>query len=296
MGLKEQIQVGAKLTRDVITLTDTVGSGSVALGGTYAILSIQPSQASRLRLYDTIASRDDVTEVSRTFGASTVPTNIALVGDYSMSVANNLYTITPASIGHADNASTPLTYYRVFPAGSSFKINRLLIEDTTKPPVLSSAYVEDNRRLIQITPLSSIAALGYASGSKTSTSTPTVPKTYMLVSASLANSAHMVRMRLYNVSSSIYNITERNRAFSTEASESVGLIADIILSGSNTVYFTPKITGANLQNMGNDLSQLVTNPSKMEGINELYYYMQNLSSSGSPITPTVNLYTFSLED
>jgi len=197
MGLKEQVQAGAKITRDVITVTDTVGSGSVALGGSFLILSIESTQPARLRIYDTIQSRDDSTEISRIFG-STVPPTVALVGDYSMSLSNTVYTINPASIGHTNSATTPLTYYRCTPSGSSFKINRLLIEDTSITPAINTSYTENNRRLIQITPSSTIAALAYASGTFTSITSPTVPKTYIMVSASLANSSHMVRFRMYN--------------------------------------------------------------------------------------------------
>lgn len=296
MGLREQVQAGAKLSRDVITVTDVSGSGSIALGGTFSILSIQPSQGSRLRLYDTIQSRDNSTEISRAFGQSTVPTNIALIGDYSMSLGGITYTINPVSIGHTDSLISPITYYRTSAAGSTFKINRLLIEDTSITPSVNTSYTENNRRLVQITPSTSISALAYVSGSSTSISIPTVPKTYMLISASLASTTHMVRVRLYNVSSSIYNNTEKTRLFSTEPSEAVGIITDVILSGSDTIYFTPKIVGANLQNMGSNLSELLTDPTRMEGDNSMYYYIQNISSVGSPITPTINFYVFSLED
>lgn len=292
MGLKEHIRAGANLTRDGVTIIDSLGSGSVSLGGTYGILSVVANQPCRLRLYDNLNSRDDVLETNRVFSSvSNVSSSVALVGDFSMSAAGT-YTIDPMLFGHAHNGQN--TYYRIEPAGGTVTINRYLLENFAIQPKSPSPYITNNRRTITITPTSSLAALQIYGDELDDSS---VPKTYLLVSASLSN-AYVARLRLYSTNDELDDSTEKNRAFDVEPSASTHLIADMFLTGSSTFYFTPKIIGANLQSIGAgaDLTSLIGNQNNLTGQSKLYYFLQNASSSGLPQTPTVNLYVYSLQD
>lgn len=290
MGLKEHLNAGANLTRGSVQIVDVLGSGSVSLGGTYGILSIQSNQPCRLRLYDNQTSRDNVTEISRTFnGTTNVPANIALVGDFTMSAAST-YTIDPMLYGHAHNGVD--TYYRVEPVGATITINRYLLENFSVQPNPASPYNVNNRRTITITPTASLSALQIYGDRIDQV---TIPKTYLLISASVS-SPSVVRLRLYSAPDALDDATERNRSFSTEPSESAHLIADAYVTSSTTMYFTPKIIGANLETAETDLSSLVNNQNDLRGQSKLYYFLQNASSSGLPQTPTVNLYVYSLQD
>lgn len=290
MGLKEHLNAGANLNRGSINIVDVTGAGTVALGGTYGILSIQTNQPCRLRLYDNQSSRDNATETNRAFnGTTNVSSSIALVGDFSMSAANT-FTIDPMIFGHPHDGQN--TYYRAEPAGAQITINRYLLENFTVQPDPNSPYNVNNRRAITITPTASLNALQIYGDYIDSI---TIPKTYLLISASLSN-ASVARLRLYSTPDALNDTTEKNRTFSVEPSESVHLISDVYLTGSSTVYFTPKVIGANLETAELDLPSLVNSQNDLRGQSKLYYYLQNASSSGLPQTPTVNLYVYSLQD
>lgn len=294
MGLAEQIRAGANLTRDTIPISDTLGSGSVSLGGTFVILSLQNDNASspvRFRLYDTSDSMENATEKNRVFGDTNIPPTITLIGDFSMS-AGGIYSIDPVMFGHSRTTTTPLSYYRMEPAGSQVKVNRYLIEDVTVPAIPGTAYDVSNRRhLPAIT--GSLAAGGMVSGTLTTTEIPT---TYMLISASVATSTHIARLRLYATSSAIYNDTEKNRIFSIEPSASVRLIADMVISGSDDLNLSPKIIAANLQNLGTSLSAIKGNDELIMGEQEIYYILQNAKSSGGTDNISASLYVYAMED
>jgi hypothetical protein len=70
----------------------------------------------------------------------------------------------------------------------------------------------------------------------------------------------------------------------------------MILSGSETTYFTPKIIGANLQTMGTDLNTIRTDRVAIVGLNELYYVIQNPNTSGPILPISTSIHVFSLED
>jgi hypothetical protein len=118
-----------------------------------------------------------------------------------------------------------------------------------------------------------------------------IPRTFLLVSASL-DDGDFGRIRLYNKYSSIEDESEKTRPFSTEPSESVGLIVDAVITGSEGVlYFSPKLVGANLNNLQSNLLE-----SQVDGDKEIYYILQNASSSGAPVTITTSLHIFAIED
>lgn len=288
MGLTEYIRAGASLQRELITLqTDATGSGSVNLGSAYVLLNITTDIPCRIRLYDNVASRDSLAEKVRAFGNTSVSASTALIGDFSMSVANN-YSIDPVVYSVVAEPTTKLTYYKIDnvsgPPYPKITFNRYLLEN---------ADVSTANRITLPTIKSSLSPGQIASGTLASTS---IPQTYLLLSASVDGASTRARLRLYSISASLYNTTEVTRPFVSESSANTYLIVDAVLSGSETTYFVPKIIGANLRNMGTDLSITATNRLNIVGANELYYILENVSSVAGVANITASLHVFSLED
>ncbi len=298
MGLQEIVRAGGKLVRESVTIVDNnVGSGSVALGPTYNILSIATNTSCRLRLYDDIGSRDNATEIARPFGNTSVADNVALVGDFSMS-AGGIYTIDPTLYGHPFNRSNYLTYYRIDNASSTTRnitINRYNLEDPGVPATAGTAYSEGNARLL--TTISETLSEGQiATGSITTVGSPTVPKTFLLISASLSDNTQLARLRLYNSDVGYSSVTEVSRSFATEPTSDARLIVDMIISGSTPIYFCPKLINANLENLLVSLNELKSDITKISGENFIYYNLQNMNNTGGSVSIDVNLYIYSLED
>lgn len=315
MGLSEHIRAGALLQRTNVVVLDTFGSGSgsVNAGGTYGVLGIIPQQQCRLRLYDTEQSRDDLAEISRSFGQPLVSASTSLIADLSMSSAtvNQIINIDPVKFGHANSTTDPKMYWRLDPVapGNQVIVIRNLLEDLNIEPNINTFYKESNRRVISIGTSSLQAGpVILLSGSLSSFTPPTTPATYMLISASLTDMGggyqpgYLARFRLYSSASGIFDATEKYRPFSTEPAENVYLVVDMIMTGSETIHFVPKIFGANVKNMGTNLESIKDDASKVRGQNEMYYTLENLtyydpgSPGGVPINAKVNLYVYALED
>jgi hypothetical protein len=111
----------------------------------------------------------------------------------------------------------------------------------------------------------------------------------------LGDVSHLARIRLYNNNSVFSNITEMSRSFSTETTDT-SLIVDAILSGSGTTHFSPKIIGSNLENLGTNLNLIQGSAQQLAGENELYYILQNASSTPGAVTINAFLHVFSLEN
>lgn len=288
MGLAEYIKAGAGLSRQIIDLqTNSSGSGSVNLGSAYTLLTVTTDAPCRLRLYDTAQSLTDSGERIRPFTNTKVSASTALIGDFSMSSAG-IYTIDPVMYSVIENSSNLLTYYRVDNTASAVypkvQFNRYLLEN-------SSVSTANRVNLPVINATLSASAL--ISGTLASTSIPT---TYLLVSASVSGSATRARLRLYSKTDAFSDMVEVSRSFTTESSATTKLIVDMILSGSETTYFVPKIIGANLQNMPTSLATIVNSTENIMGKNELYYILQNAATSGGPVPISASLHIFSLED
>lgn len=283
MGLQELIEDGKILSRNTINFTDTLGSGSASLGATYGILSIQSSGPCRLRLYDNEQSLENNTEKNRLFGDYNIPNTIAIIGDFSMS-AGDLYTIDPMLYSHTHDKT--FTYYRIDKDVGvppiTINITRFLLEDVTSA-------VNNRRSLNGIQ--ASLSGSEIVSGTLSGTS---VPNTYLLVSASLSGS-HVARLRLYSTSSTLNNSIERTRLFETEPSESARLVVDMVLSGSDPIYFSPKIVGANLQQLSSNLNDLRLDRTKIFGTKELYYFLQRIDA-GTSVPISASVYLYSLEE
>lgn len=290
MGLEQYIKAGANLERGVVTLTtDNIGSGSIDLGSVYAVLNIATDAPCRLRLYDNSQSLANAGERIRAFGNTSVSASVALIGDFSMSVAGT-YTVDPALYGMVENASSKLTYYRVENTQSGIypkiEITRYLME----VPTISTA----NRVALPLI-TGSLAPVGSA-GNLISGTLLNVPRTYLLISASVSGSLTRTRLRLYTTNESLTNQAELSRSFASESANNSKLIVDAILSGSEITYFVPKIFGANLQTMGTNLNTIRTNRAAIMGNQEMYYVLQNMSSSGGAVRTTASLHVFALED
>lgn len=285
MGLEQYIRAGANLERRIITVTSTQpGTGSVDLGSAYILLSVSTDRPCRLRLYDNSQSLANSGERARLFGNTSVSASVALVGDFSMS-APGVYSIDPPLYGVTQNT---LTYYRVENTQSlaqpTLTFTRYNIEDTQ---------VSTANRVTLPNIMGQLLPQQISSGSIQESS---IPRTYLLVSASLSNTAVPTRLRLYSTKESLTNQTELSRSFTTESRNNSNLIVDAILTGSEITYFVPKIVGANLQTMGTNLNSIRTNQVAIMGLNEVYYVLQNLATTGTAASISASLHVFSLED
>lgn len=288
MGLAEQLEAGGFLQRTVKSFTtDVSGTGIVDLGLTYVILSIESSDKCRLRLYSDSKSLLDLGEANRTINNTYISESIALIGDFDIPTPGKYY--TRPLFGFTTASSHPYTAYRV-DSVAPVKLNiRTYQLDSGITPKLGSKYTTSNRRTLTIT--ENLLANSQNVGLKIND--PTIPQTYLLISASVDNS-NSVRFRLYSTSASLSDSVELSRLFSIEPKEGTKLIADMILKGGTTVQFTPKIVGTNIDNMGSNLSTIRRDRASIAGENDLYYVMDNLSAS--PTTATVSLHVYSLED
>jgi hypothetical protein len=70
------------------------------------------------------------------------------------------------------------------------------------------------------------------------------------------------------------------------------LLVDVIITGSETTYFIPKIIGANLENMGTVLNAL----NVPQGNNELYYIFQSMATTGGAQDMTASIHVVSVEN
>lgn len=285
MGLAEHIRQGAVLKRESITLNASPSnSGSFVLGSAYALFTINTNIPCRLRLYDNLSSMEDSDEISRPFIDKGVKNNIALVGDFSMSAAGT-YKIDPMVYGVIATASNELTYYR--------------INNNTAPPIITfNRFLLENSQIDIDNRVTVVDIDRYVESNTFVTGTLadiTVPRTYLLVSASLSGSANRARVRLYSKNTVFSNSTEISRSFATESLGTSGLIVDAILSGSQTTYFVPKIVGANLNTIGTNLIAIRGNDTAIMGDKEFYYILENLSPVIGTANIKISFHVFSLE-
>jgi hypothetical protein len=289
MGLTEQIRAGARLDRRFIQFTtDASGTGSASLAPSYALINIDASVPCRIRFYDNETSRDNANEIARVFGDTNIADDVALIGDFNLS-ANIRNKVDPTLYAVTEDG---FTYYRVEPAAA---VNISLIAYNMEDPSIDNgALVRRDLPIIEGT-------LDYNPNGGTTLekgviNSPEVPTTYLLVSASLSDPTHIARLRLYSVSASLNLQSEVARSFDVEASSSAYLIVDMILSGSQTTYFAPKIIGANLENMGTNLENIRGNRELINGKKEIYYILENKRVGAVADEIEVSLHVFSLED
>lgn len=289
MGLAEQRRAGADLSRNTTLFTNVVGSGSVDLNASYAILSIQTTTPCRLRLYENQTSLNDSGELTRSFGDTNIASNVALVGDFSMS-APGKYTTDPVLYGLSEDSTN--TFYRVEPnLPATITLNTYTLEDSAVP-VGGLIYTINNRRTIPGVS-ASLAPTSKVTGSINSSIT--IPKTYMIVSASFESNEAEARIRFYSDPSALNNPTEVSRSFGVEPPSASYLLLDVAFTGSDLHYFKPKIIGANLSTMGNNLRTIVTNRTAIEGTSGIYYILENIDAV-TTTSATASFHVYSLED
>jgi hypothetical protein len=290
MGLQQHIAAGANLERVTQTfLTNSSGSGSVSIAPASALLRIRANNTCRLRLYDNQSSLENATEISRPYGNLNIQPSVALVGDFTIGTTQDNF-INPVLYSVTENPAGQL-YYRISPnTPTEISLTYYTLTDTNVPPTIGTPYTVDNRRTIDI-----LETLPGTTAPVTGTlGVGDVPKTYLLVSASLTDPSHIARLRLYRRSDPLSDATELARPFLSEPSASTQLIVDMVLSGSNDMYFVPKILGANLESMGTNLNLIKGNRASFAGEAEMYYVLQNLTPVGDDVQ--VSLHVFSLED
>jgi hypothetical protein len=283
MGLAQYINGGHVLKRETLTFTTSEdGSGSLDLGSAYALLAISTNIPCRLRLYDNESSLNDATEIARDFSNKSIPPSLALIGDFIIDVG--VHTIDPVLYGVVENPIDRLTYYRIDNTPAIVSFTRYLLEDST--------IATTNRKNVPAI-TGSLSADQLVSGTLASEQ---ISRTYLLVSASLSENTNVLtRLRLYATTASFTSTAEKARPFSTEPAANVNLIVDAILPPADrTTYFVPKIIGANLQTMGNNLDTIKFSTTALRGKNEMYYILQNIESSGgaSPVTASVHIFSF----
>lgn len=282
MGLVEQIAVGGLIKRDRVSFTTTGTTGEVDLGAAYALLSVEVDAACRLRLYDNASSRNDSTEASRPFTTTTIPNSISLIGDFNFTEPG-VQTIDPLVFGIMESPSTTSnTFYRISSAGNvNVTVSRFLLYDK------NVVTFPNSKRTIS---LSTNGSLG-SNATTTGTITTDAPSTFLI---SKIESPNNCRVRMYRYASALSNSAEQNRPFTAEPSADVGLIIDAQVVGGSPLYLTPKILGANTQNLvGNSLISIRNNPALLDGVSAVYY---SITNTGSPASFTAEVHILSLEE
>lgn len=279
MGLKQQLNAGASLDRDDVSIVITGSlaryTGSLDLGMSFVLLQAQASNKCRVRLYGDSSSRNDATELVRPFNSQSLPTNISLISDMILDNTTIFHLAPPIYGANIDSPVSSYIYYTidtgsvVFSGTNSVKFSRFLLED----PLVTNLAGVNTRATINISG-------SMASGSSITGSIAT-PRTYLLLQA--IPSASPMRLRLY--SSAVYRDipTEYSRSFITEPASSSGLIADIYLDTTATASLSPLLIGRNNDDLPgagatNDLT---------------YYTLTNLSVTSGI---TASLHIFTLED
>jgi hypothetical protein len=278
MGLKEQLNAGAtSLKREplsiISTVTQPVYSGSLNLGRTFTITSVQSAIPCRIRLYGDAYSRDEPSEKTRPFISQSIPQDISLITDINLDTTEVFHLHPPVFGANLDNSVSEMIYYTVNTdviSANTITFNRFIMEDSlvaNLPNIIT-------RKKTAIT--GSVSPGGMFSGSIST------PKTYLLLQ--LVPNVSPVRVRLYAGETYRDNITEKNRPFTTEPSSSSGLIADMYIDTTATASLTPIILGRNINDIlfNSALASSVT-----------YYTVTNLSGASDV---SASLHMFSLED
>lgn len=274
MGLREQALAGAahrRKTTELSTSAGTIISGSVNLNRTYMLLSIEATVPGRLRIYTDSSSRDTTTEKNRTFETKSTGNSIGLITDVTFSAG--IHYFDGGVFGMSLDTGSYNSYYTVETSNSlanTIKLQTFTLEDTIDANPATN-YTVANRRLFTI---SSSGVIGANSRVIGQISSSTLPKTFLLVTASV--NVTESRIRLYGVNTSSISVSEVTRAWGTDPESSSALIADINFDSYYNVL-SPMVFGLNYS-----------------GSNELGYIIDNLVGTTRTISSSIMLY--SLED
>jgi hypothetical protein len=281
MGLAEQLREGAILERKNITFSGT-DTGSVFLGATYSILDIEVDSPCRIRFYDTENSLDDFAESIREYDDSPSATDIALIGDISMSIAGK-YTMDPVLYGVPEDTIDYLTYFRITDSLADVTVSLsvyILEDENIVADEENSFYKTPNRKTLEF-----IGTEDILTG---------VPRTYLMISASTDENC---RLRIYADSISRDDSAEIGRTFSEAVVDPENkIIADMELEAGEVTKFYPKIIGANLetlprtpQNLPGNIETIRLNRNSINSRSEIYYRLE-------PSSAKVNLDVYTLEN
>lgn len=283
MGLREQILAGAtNLKREIVNIIVGTPSpqitGSIELGRSTVLTSIQATVRCRVRLYGDSGSRNNTSELSRPFNSQSIDSAISLITDINLNT-ETLFRLTPPLFAlNLDNPVSSNVYYTIdtgsaFPltAADRISITRFSMEDAS---VANLAGV--NTRQILTLNSATISSGSTVTGSITS------PKTYLLYK--VQPNASPMRLRLYTSASYRDNPAEVSRSFTTEPASGSGLIADLNIADSTAMPLSPIVVGRN----DNDLVNNLISPTS-----ETYY---SLTNGAATSTVSASLFVFSLED
>lgn len=260
MGLLEQIQSGARFTRDTVTISNTPVSGSTgAFGSTYVLLNVQVDNPCRIRLYSDSASVaiDD----SRSTSSININDAVGLVVDAVINSSSYKLNFDPPIIGTTFSGSE--TWYNI--SGSN-------VTATFTYYPIESVYGERETLNFYATSLPS----GFSElGNKTS------PKSFLILSASCNFTES--RLRLYSRDINLVTSTEKNRTFSTAPTDGSYIISDMLFDSASYAYkLVPILQAYNLE----------TYP---VGDNYVGFILENLSGV-TRTGMTASLYIYKIEN
>ena len=261
MGLLQQFQSGYSFEREITQITAATGvvSGSLNLGYSYILLTLDSTAPARVRLYTDSASA--ALDLNRAIGSTTIGDTVGLTIDAIITSDELSLGIDPAMIGTTHFGSN--AYYLISSSGTSVNLHTYPIEK-----VLSY------RSSVLITGSSII------SGTDGATGNVTVPKSFLILSASATTQS---RLRLYSKPIEEIETSEINRTFGSVPEQGAHLISDMMFDSASVSYkLVPVLPGFTLA-------------SYTEGRNSVGYIFQNQTNVAS-VSATASLHLYSLED
>jgi hypothetical protein len=278
MGLSEQLREGAQLIREIIPFTGEVLE-SASFGSTYVILGIELNEPCRIRFYDNEESANDSIEYTRSFGESTVSTDIALIADISVSQAGK-YTLDPVLYGASEDTDNYYTYFTISDTTEEItgSLSVYKLDDVNiQADIENDFYKVSNRRQLE-----------FIGNKNTLTSVSDgAPRTYLMLDAISDTDC---RLRIYGKLETLNDVAEQSRSFSEAVmTPDLILLADMELVSGSITKFYPKIIGANLQTLPVNLETIRISRRAINSLSEIYYRLE-------PESSIVNMNIFSLED
>jgi hypothetical protein len=260
MGLLQQIQNGARFTRETVSLTNTPVSGSTSVfGSTYILLSVSVNNPCRIRLYSDSASVgiDD----PRTTASFDLSASVGLVLDTLITSQSYKLNFDPPIIGTTFSASN--TWYNI--SGSN------VTATFTYYPIESEYGSKSELAFTAPNLPSGFSQLGDM----------TSPKSFLILSAS-CNYAN-ARLRIYSRNINSISPAEKARPFSTPPTDASSIITDMIFDSASYSYkLSPVLQGYNLQTY-------------TVGENNVGYILENLSG-GAMTNVVASLCLYPVED
>lgn len=263
MGLLNQIQSGAKFTRQTVSITNSpVSSSTTTFGSSYVLLNVTVDNQARIRLYSdsaSVAIDDSRPTSSLNFSAS-----VGLTLDTFIEESTYPYTLNfdPPIIATTFSGST--TWYNISGSNVTSTFTYYPIESTYATRESMSFYAES-------LPIGTDVR-----------GTITSPKSFLILSAS-ANTTE-TRLRLYSRAITSVPTTEINRSFGTEPSDGSTLTTDMVFDSASYAYkLSPILEAYNLETY-------------TVGNNYVGYILQNISTTVNKSAVTASLYIYSLED